>query len=37
MKVAEISSAVGFWTPSHFIRFFKQRMGSTPQAFRDAL
>ncbi len=34
-KVADIASAVGFWTPSHFIRFFKQRTGSTPQAFRD--
>ena len=35
-KIADIAAAVGFWTPSHFIRFFKQRTGSTPQAFRDA-
>ncbi|HET6484792.1 MAG TPA: response regulator [Spirochaetia bacterium] len=35
LKVSEIAAAVGFWTPSHFIRFFKQRTGVTPQAFRS--
>ncbi len=34
-KVSEVAAAVGFWTPSHFIRFFKQRTGRTPQAYRS--
>jgi AraC-like DNA-binding protein len=33
-KIAEIAAAVGFWTPSHFIKFFKKRVGATPQEFR---
>jgi two-component system, response regulator YesN len=36
-KIADVARDVGFWTPSHFIRFFKKRTGLTPQAYRESL
>jgi len=35
-KVGDIARDIGFWTPSHFIRFFKKRSGMTPQAYRES-
>ncbi len=36
ISITEISSAVGFSTPSHFSTTFKQRVGVTPTAYRHA-
>lgn len=36
LSITEISSAVGFSTPSHFATTFKQRVGVTPTAYRHA-
>ncbi|WP_454232390.1 helix-turn-helix domain-containing protein [Mycolicibacterium fortuitum] len=36
MSITEISSVVGFSTPSHFSTTFKQRVGVTPTAYRQA-
>ncbi len=34
-SIADIGTAVGFATPSHFIRVFKSVMGETPLAYRQ--
>lgn len=34
MPIAEIADALGFATPSFFVRFFRQQTGSTPLQFR---
>ncbi|WP_165612906.1 helix-turn-helix transcriptional regulator [Mycolicibacterium peregrinum] len=36
LSITEISSAVGFSTPSHFATTFKQRVGVTPTTYRQA-
>jgi AraC-like DNA-binding protein len=33
--VKEIAYGLGYSHPSHFIRFFKQRRGMTPEFFRQ--
>lgn len=35
MKINEISTQLGFETPSYFTRFFKKKTNTTPQEFRD--
>lgn len=35
-SIAEIASAVGFSTPSHFATAFRKRVGISPSAYRDA-
>lgn len=37
MSVTEISTAVGFCTPSHFSTTFKQRVGLTPSSYREVM
>ena len=34
-SISDISSAVGFWTPSYFTRFFKKMSGMTPADYRE--
>lgn len=35
-SVAEVAAMLGFGDASHFVRFFKRRVGATPLAFRRA-
>ncbi|QUI21021.1 response regulator [Vallitalea pronyensis] len=35
IKINKITKAIGFETPSYFTRFFKNKTGLTPQAYRD--
>lgn len=35
LKIAEISSQLGFLAPPHFIKIFKKQYGCTPQEFRN--
>ncbi|MBB6634630.1 response regulator [Cohnella thailandensis] len=35
LKIAEISSQLGFLAPPHFIKIFKKHHGCTPQEFRN--
>ncbi len=37
MTVAEVGYRLGFADPAHFSKFFSQRTGSTPSAFRDMM
>lgn len=37
MTVAEVGFRLGFADPAHFSKFFSQRAGSTPSAFRDKM
>jgi AraC-like DNA-binding protein len=37
LSVTEISSRVGYSSPSHFTKAFRQATGLTPRAFRKAL
>lgn len=37
MTVAEVGYRLGFADPAHFSKFFSQRAGSTPSAFRDMM
>lgn len=37
MTMTEISTTVGFSSPSHFATTFKQRVGTTPTAYRNEL
>ncbi|WP_438495717.1 AraC family transcriptional regulator [Paenibacillus sp. IHBB 3054] len=34
MKITEVSSQLGFMTPPHFIKIFKNHYGTTPQEYR---
>lgn len=36
-SVSEVAYELGFKYPQHFTRFFKQQIGSTPNAYRSAL
>ncbi len=37
MKIHEVGSAVGFYSPPYFTRFIKKMVNMTPQEFRDSL
>jgi two-component system response regulator YesN len=37
LRIGEISTRVGFYTPSYFTRFFKRMTGTSPQEYRDTL
>lgn len=34
LKIADVSKALGFLAPPHFIKIFKKHYGCTPQEFR---
>lgn len=37
MKIYEVGSAVGFYSPPYFTRFIRKMVNMTPQEFRDSL
>jgi len=37
LNITEISARVGYSSPSHFTKAFRQSTGLTPRAFRAAL
>jgi AraC-like DNA-binding protein len=37
LSVTQISTGVGYTSPSHFTKAFRQATGLTPRAFRAAL
>jgi AraC family transcriptional regulator len=37
LSVTEISARVGYSSPSHFTKAFRQATGLTPRAFRSAI
>lgn len=37
LKIHEVGSAVGFYSPPYFTRFIKKMVNMTPQEFRDSL
>jgi len=37
LSISQVSSLVGYSSPSHFTKAFRQSTGLTPRAFRSAL